>query len=108
MEAHEVVNDSIIYQGEDMSDKKTDREVMLEILHRRYSDVNNGCFVRVVNEYTDTVTTTVVNGKKSVTDRSVQYERIEFGHAMDLHTSYVEFDGEGNFIRFGKNATHNY
>jgi len=83
----------------------TDRELIMAVLQRRYT---GECFVNVVRPYTETVETKTVNGRQVVNSKRVENERIEFGHGMDLHTKYVEFDAEGKLVNFSENSYNNY
>ncbi len=83
----------------------SDRDLIMTVLERRYI---GECFVRIVNPYTETVETKAVNGCMVKDTKSIQYERVEYGHGMDVHTKFVEFDKDGKLVNMGENHYLNY
>lgn len=92
-----------------MTDKRleqyTDRELMMEVLNRRYT---GEAFVRVVRPYTETVEVKTVNGRQVKNTKSIEYERVEYGHPMDMHTKFMEFDLNGKLVQIGESRYANY
>lgn len=83
----------------------SDRDLIMAALERNYT---GECFVKVVRPYSWTSTIKTMNGKVIQEVSNVEYERIEFGHPMDVYTQWVEFDQKGKLIRFGQNSHPNY
>lgn len=80
-------------------EKYTDRELFF-YLFRKFEP-------RVVSPFSETTTTVTTNGHSHST-RRVQDERVEFGHPMDLHTKYAEFDSNGRLVYIGQSSCPNY